>query len=283
MTTLSEPTVGLLVQIAADARTRDQLNTLFLRADLEKDRYLTYDDFGGGGSSKLGLVRDHLLGALRAARVPGDDAHRSLLTFVRLLVEQTVRDPEDPPAWFADLVESLLGDGYQLVWDREEEMTDWGEPSRNVGVTYRILPTDNGPVPLAAEISALERDLGLRGYSDAVNHYRQAVNNFGQHQYEAANGQLRTMLEALVVRLAKDKVGYVGAGKAGEGGRAIKHIVSIGALPEGDGGRFLRGLWDMTHTNGSHPGQSTADECRMRMQVITATARFLLSRFPISK
>jgi hypothetical protein len=226
-------------------------------------------------------VREHLLGALRAAQRGNNDAHRSLLTFARLLVEQTVRDPEDPPAWFADLCESLLGDGHQLVWDRDEEMTDWGVRSGHVIVTYRLLPTDNGPVPLATEINALERDLGLRGYSDAVNHYRQAVNNFGQHQYEAANGQLRTMLEALVVRLAKDKAGYVGGGKAGEGGQTIRHIVSTGALLERDGGKFLQGLWDMTHTNGSHPGQSTADECRMRMQVITATARFLLHHFPI--
>lgn len=155
MTTLSEPTVGLLVEIAAERRSRDQLNTLFLRADLEKDRYLTYDDFSGGGSSKLGLVREHLLGALRAARRGDNDAHRSLLTFARLLVEQTVRDPEDPPAWLADLCESLLGDGHQLVWDRDEEVTDWGAPSGHVVVTYRLLPTDNGPVPLATEISAL--------------------------------------------------------------------------------------------------------------------------------
>ena len=89
------------------------------------------------------------------------------------------------------------------------------------------------------------------------------------------------MLEALVVGLAKDKAGYVGGGNAGERGQAIRHIVSVGALPEGDGGKFLQGLWDMTHTRGSHPGQSTADECRMRMQVITAPARFLLNHFPI--
>lgn len=198
-----------------------------------------------------------------------------------MLVEQTVRDPEDPPSWFSGLCEALLGDGFKLSWDRQEKtINDWGLTHKTVTVVYRILPTDSGPVPLGEEISALENDLGLRGFATALNHYRQAVNNFGQHQYEAANGQLRTMLEALVMKLAKDKAGYVGQGQAGEGGPAINHIVTNGALPEGDGGLMLRGLWKMTHTNGPHPGQSTADEARMRMQLITATSRFLLNFFP---
>ena len=51
-------------------------------------------------------------------------------------------------------------------------------------------------------------------------------------------------------------------------------------LPEDDGGMLLRGLWKLSHTNGSHPGQSDPDEARFRMQVITAVARFLLNHFP---
>jgi hypothetical protein len=43
---------------------------------------------------------------------------------------------------------------------------------------------------------------------------------------------------------------------------------------------MLSGLWKMTHTKGSHPGTSNADETRFRVQVITATARLLLHRFP---
>ena len=46
MTTLTEPTLGLLVQITVDARSRDELATLLLRADLEQDRYLGYDSGG---------------------------------------------------------------------------------------------------------------------------------------------------------------------------------------------------------------------------------------------
>lgn len=273
MTTLSEPTLGLLVQIAVDAFTHDELQTLLLRADLQQQQYL---DYGLGGSGKHGLVRQRLYGARQIALDGDREAHRSLLTFTRMLLERRVSDPEDPPTWLPGLRESLLGDGYQITYDRTVEMVGYNE---TVTVSYQILPTDSGPAPLANEISALERELTKRGYTDAINHYQQAVSNFSLQQYEAANGQLRTMLEALVMGFAK-KNGYAGQSRAGDGNNAINHLVTTGALPERDGGLLLRGLWQITHTNGSHPGQSTADEARIRMQLVTATARFLLNHFP---
>jgi hypothetical protein len=112
------------------------------------------------------------------------------------------------------------------------------------------------------------------------NHYQQAVDNFLHHNYEAANGALRTTLEDLVSRLAREHAGYVGQGKPGEGGRAINHMVDMGSLPENDGGLLLKGIWKLAHTRGSHPGRSDAEEARFRMVIITAIARFLLDRFP---
>jgi len=64
-------------------------------------------------------------------------------------------------------------------------------------VRFELLPTDAAPVPLAAEISALQAELAARGYSSTLNHYQQATVAFGQHNYEAANGQRRTTLEDL--------------------------------------------------------------------------------------
>jgi hypothetical protein len=36
----------------------------------------------------------------------------------------------------------------------------------------------------------------------------------------------------------------------------------------------------MIQTNGPHPGQTDAGQARLRMQMVTATARFLLRQFP---
>lgn len=273
MTTLSDPTLGLLVRVAADEYTLNELTSMLLHADLAQERYAA-----GSDNSRHGMVRGRLLCARSLALQCDREAHGSLLTFVRILVQQKVPDPYYPPHWFAELCESLLADGYQLTWE------NWDENASVTGSsdypTYRILPTDSGPVPLATEISALERDLDLRGYTDAVIPYRQAVNNFGQHQYEAANMALRTTLEALVMELAKDHANFDMQGNKGQGSAAISRLIETGALQKRDGGHMLQGLWQMIHTNGPHPGQSTADETRMRMQLITATARFLLNHFP---
>lgn len=275
MTTLSDPTLGLLVQIAADSCTRDELATLLLRADLMQEHYLGYEP---GGSSKHGLVRQRLRGAREVALQGEREAHRSLLTFTRTLVEQIVPDPEDPPGWFADLRESMLGDGYELTWDRTAEQFGFGRPT--ITVTYQILPTDSGPVPLAAEISALEQELDSRSYGVALNHYRQAINAFGQHDYEAANSQLRATLEDLVVQLAVSHTGFVKPPNQGGGRQAIDRLKATSNLDARNGGDMLVGLWGMSHSDGPHPGTSNADEARFRVQVITAMARLLLHRFP---
>jgi hypothetical protein len=271
MTTLSVPTLGLLIEIADEVFTASQLKNLLMRSDLWQ--------YGQGGPNKAEMLRSVFLGARYQAEQGDQRAHRGLLKFVLLLVEERVDDPEHPrpPVRLDELREALLADGHELHW---EHVPDPKNPF--FGGTYRfhLLPTDAAPVPLAPEISALEAELTARGYNDALNHYKQAHDNLLHRNYEAANGQLRTALEDLVTRLARQHTSYVGQGKPGEGGNAINHMITTGSLPDRDGGRLLLGIWQMTHTRGSHPGQSDADEARFRMLIITAIARFLLNRYP---
>lgn len=265
MTTLSDPTIGLLMDVSS--RLDDhQLERLFMRADLW--RYIRGVTFWREPNTA-----QYILNRAQEDALNGDgEAHRGLLNFTVLAVQEAVYNPDKPPRWFSELCDGLLADGYQLRW------TSTLLPDNDV--CFEILPTDAQPTPLANEITAFEAELERRRYAKVLTHYRQAVDNFVHHNYEAANGQLRTALEALVVQLATDNAGYVGHGNAGEGGNAINWLVDQArALPDRDGGTLLRGLWQMTHTNGSHPGQSTPDEARFRMQVITATARFLLNQF----
>jgi hypothetical protein len=280
MSELSHPTLALLVRAGKSLRESD-LKTMLQAADLWD--YSPYK-LGVASENRAELIRSRLLGA-RAAAVGGDpSAHRALLAFATGLLQHAVKDPvHTPPQWFTELRNALLADGYQITWDddalRSKVLTgqEWlQEPG---GVRYSILPTDAAPVPLAPEISALEAELAARGFTSVLNHYRQAVDGFTNHKYESANGDLRTTLEDLVTRLAEDHAGYQRQAQASQGAAAINHMIHSGHLPEDDGGFLLRGLWKLSHTNGSHPGQSDADESRFRMHVITATARFLLRRF----
>jgi hypothetical protein len=270
MRVLSDPTLGLVVEVAARQFSDEELRTLLMRADLWQ--------YSGVKRKRQELVRDHLLSARDYADEYGSqmqDVRLALLTFIRMIVERTVRDPTSAPTWFGELCEALLADGYELTWELGKG--DWGLPQAS---NYQILPTDPGPVPLNTEISALEADLRSRGYDQALNHYKQAIEAFGRHDYEAANSQLRTALEDLLMQLAEDHTSYTRPAKAGDGWNAIEKLAQQPTMAAADGGDVLKGLWAMSHTKGSHPGRSDADETRFRLQAITATARLLLHRFP---
>jgi hypothetical protein len=271
METLSDPTLGILIEAAADGLAGRDIKTMLMRADLYAWRDPEeYED------NKHGLLRSHLLAARDEAENGDAAVHRDLLTFTRLVVGRTVRNPRRPPAWFGELREALLADGYELTWEPEENDVPFGPAT----FRYRILPTDAAPVPLGPEISALEAALASRGYTSVLEHYRDAVDGLINHKYGSANGDLRTTLEDLVTRLAGDHAGYSRPAKANTGTEAIRHLVQGGHIPERDGGTMLSGLWRMIQTNGPHPGQTDADEARWRMQMVTATARFLLRHFP---
>lgn len=275
--TLTDPTVGHLADAATARLTKRELQIMLLKVDVERYAPNTSHQ----PDNKVELVLPRLRSAQKAAQRGDDHAHGALLDFARAII-QSVADPNQPPDWFGELRDALLADGYEVTWDRVEKTVpgNFGPPSTRVKFVYEILPTDAAPVPLAAEISALERELDSQGHGDALNHYRQAINAFKQHDYEAANGQLRTTLEALVMRLAEVHTPYAKPAKAGDGGNAINRLRGTPNLTDDDGGEVLHGLWRMSCTKGSHPGMSNADETRFRVQVITATARLLLHRFP---
>lgn len=274
MNGLSDPTLGVLVD-AGTQLAKSQLRTALMHADLYK--------YGSQEENKDEIIRSRLLGARDAAGEGDTGAHRGLLAFAADLVQRTVKNPEHPPSWFGDLRDALLADGYELTFEGTPPFAlPSGRPVFGIDsdIRYKIFPTDAAPVPLGETISALETELAARGYTIALNHYRQAVDGLTNHKFESANSDLRAALEDLVTCLAEDHAGYQRRPRAGQGGPAVDCLITSGQLPERDGGTLLRGLWQLTHTNGSHPGQSNADEARFRMQVITATARFLLRHFP---
>jgi hypothetical protein len=277
---LSHPTLAALVKAGQNLRGSD-LKTMLQAADLWD--YSPYKE-GVASENRAELIRSRLLRAQARAKDGDAGAHRAMLVFATQLIQQTVPNPEYAPPWFAELRDALLADGYQITWDGDAPQTvplpGYVHVAVPGSIRYSILPTDAAPVPLAPEISALQAELAARGYTSVLNHYLQAVDGFTHHKYESANGDLRTTLEDLVTRLAEDHAGYQRQPHASQGSAAINRMIQSGRLPEDDGGLLLRGLWRLSHTNGSHPGQSDADESRFRMQVITAMARFLLRHFP---
>ncbi|MEU8802428.1 hypothetical protein [Spirillospora sp. NPDC048819] len=274
MRLLSSAVIGCAADLSIRNFNAGELNLLFLRAGL--------GDFAPGSAyGKSALVSSGITPALQAANAGDEGAKDGLNKFVLLVAEQVAPrfggSVIEAGSDFWKLREAARSDGFEL----EAEFTSGEEDGALVGV--RLLPLDEPTMPLSAEITALEADFTDLGLSVALNHYRQAVTNFVEQNFEAANGQLRAMLESVIIHFAVTQ-GFTQT-RQGDGGRAIAHLRDNGHLPEREGGDLVRGLWWMTHTNGPHPGTTTSGEVHFRMQTMTAVApdRPVSPRCPIDR
>ena len=134
----------------------------------------------------------------------------------------------------------------------------------------RLIPATPGPVNVASEISVLESELQQRGYSIAVSHYRQAVDNFVDGNWEASNGQVRSFIEDLFV-IAGASAGF----SKGEPRAALDFLRDNQRIDTKQWNLF-RAYWDEIQDNGPHRGLSDPEEALFRIHMGTALARYLL-------
>src|SRR5437016_762062 len=106
---------------------------------------------------------------------------------------------------YAALLASLTVDGFE--WGRD-----------------RLVPAMPGPAPLTGEVTALEIELQQRGFNVAATHYRQAVDNFTDGNFEACNGQLRSYLEDLLSGAGRQTGAQQNVGPEG----ALEHLRRLG-------------------------------------------------------
>jgi hypothetical protein len=134
-----------------------------------------------------------------------------------------------------------------------------------------LLPAGAAPAPLAPEITAFEDELDTRGYDVARKHYGQAVRNYVSGDLEAANGQLRDVLEDLFVAVARSYANFTGL----EPVAALQHLQNRHKLLDGEF-NLLRGLWSLSQDRGPHAGLTDAAEAVFRLQTTTSSCLFLL-------
>ena len=201
----------------------------------------------GHGNNKLTRSRE-LVRAIEAvcAETAEDEALVELTN--RVLANEYAREQ------YTVLLASLAADGFE-----------WG--------LNGLVPSMPLPAQPAPEVSALETDLNTHGLPVAATHYGQAIDNFVDRNYEAANGQLRSFLEALfrsvgVSAGAQDNVGA---------DAAVLHLRREGVLDDAES-QFLRGLWAGAQDNGPHAGLTNEEEARFRLHTATAAARYLLRK-----
>jgi hypothetical protein len=114
-------------------------------------------------------------------------------------------------------------------------------------------------------------------------HLDQALDAHGRGDWAAANGQIRTFLDALLDEIAAKLDPSSGNLASGQPRRA--KIAALGFLSrdlnewDDKGTGFLNGLVKRLHPQGAHPGLSDEKDSAFRLHIVLLTARLFLTRF----
>jgi hypothetical protein len=239
-----------LVEAMDDGYTHATMSTLFMRVGVER-----WDP----GPSKVNKAR-RAQAVVHGLEGKADaDGVRMILALVTEVARSgSVAAWTSPARWWAPLVEALAGDGW-----------DWDEGAE------RLVPAVEG-VDVPEARNWLEQRLDQLGWDTAAAHYGQAVRALGSGDWESANAQLRSFLEAFVPAAATP---LLGKPAPRDPNAALQQLDAKKMILPGEFD-FARGMWKLANERGSHAGLSSRDEAQFRMLTATAWARFLLTRLP---
>ena len=223
--------------------------TLFLEAEV--------DEWQVQGAPNKETMAQGLLTNLRADG--SEESRTGALELARLVLKagNPSRLGIDAPRWWTGLRVAVAADGWEF-----DEAKD------------RLVPTVPA-VCVAEEVTWIEEELASRGWTTAAGHYNQAIESFASGNWAAANSQLRTFFEDLILTATGDSSShargavYKSVDRLDQAGRLIRHESA-----------FIKKLWKILQPRGSHPGLSDEHESRFRLLVLTGYARFLLRRLP---
>ncbi len=142
-------------------------------------------------------------------------------------------------------------------------------------VEGRVAPFLSPAVDPAKEEGLLESRLKNYGFDVALNHLEQATDNAAREQWEAANGQIRSFLEALCNSIASRI--YQGNESPPTQGQARKYLADSGFLNSKESD-LLKALFQVLHGEGGHAGKSSSDDCRRRLLMAEAMSNYYLER-----
>ncbi|MGO8003527.1 hypothetical protein ACC725_25650 [Rhizobium ruizarguesonis] len=165
----------------------------------------------------------------------------------------------------------------------DKEVTDqWGGESI---VIKGLLTSFPELAELPATVNELDALLSKHGFTVSSRHLSSAKENIAQADWEAANSQCRTFLEAVTDSVAEKLFPTEAALKASGLQKrqllAEKGFLSTDKHEFSDGNKqaYLPGLAKLLHPDGSHPGISNQDDAMFRLQTVIVTTRWLLKRF----
>lgn len=138
---------------------------------------------------------------------------------------------------------------------------------------HQIVPTTPERAVLAPRITRWESQLNALGMTVAATHYRQAVDNFTDTYWEAANSQTHSFVEALLLGIAA-----VQDGKAlSTPQAALQRLQKRGLLDDAEY-QLFKPFWPGIQDNRPHAGLGDEEEALFRLHSATVIARYLLAK-----
>jgi hypothetical protein len=169
----------------------------------------------------------------------------------RFLAEQSDWHFEDDDS-LKGLLRALSLDGYTVV-DRH------------------LVPSDPVPVSKDPVTSAFEQELRAHGHSVAATHLRQAVDNFIDANFEAANSQVRSYFEDIAIAASHAATGT----SHNNPPAALQALRSANRLDDTEW-QLFKHFWAAIQDEGPHRGLTTSEEAEFRLHTAVALGRYLL-------
>ncbi len=219
-----------------------------VRGNAELERFfieygLSYSDFSGGIDAHCNVLVTSL-----SRRPDADDA-------ITRLIEYALERGGTNSGPTENLLRALRVDG--LEWH-----------------DGKLVPTTPKPAELAVELSRLELDLKDLGLSVTSEHYRQAHENFVAGNSEAANGQIRSFMESLLIEVGKRQTRRTRSDAAA----ALQDLRDARFFDDPEW-QMARGFWNGIQDKGPHHGLSDEQEAIFRLHVATSIARYTVHKF----
>lgn len=149
----------------------------------------------------------------------------------------------------------------------------------------RLLPEELVATNVESELERLLRHFNM---NIALGHLEQAIENYRNSNWAAANGQFRPFFENLIKEIHNQ---LLPQREAQDYGQAFNDLSNSHLLnppffsadlneiaSPGMNKPFIPGLWKRLHPHGPHPGLSDEEDCTFRYHTCIIFARYVLAR-----
>ena len=135
----------------------------------------------------------------------------------------------------------------------------------------KILEINPEPISVVEELSEIENNLDNLGFSIALNHFQQAIDNYSNSNYESCNSQIRSFLEDFFIQFTKVKTDD----DFTDPNSALQHLKNNEIIDPNEW-NLARSLYSMCCTNGSHRGLSNKEEALFRLHFSTSLTQLFI-------